>query len=139
MATQQIRPAQVAGAASFAASSGDLTLTTSAQDLTGATITITVDSTSDVYVVFATYDTNIQVGGSATAVGALVVDGSTKTGSGLLTTNGGTIRSSVSQTWLVTGLTAGSRIFKLQANKNLNNSTIVMHSGSSTITVIRVA
>lgn len=90
---------------------------TTAADLgsPGITYSVDVDSTSDIYRVALVMDLQVVTGGNRIAVVTLVVDGVTQDDqalSDILTTGA---RGTASTEWLITGLTAGAKTFKIQA------------------------
>lgn len=118
------------------ACSADYTLTTSAADITGVTTTYTCVA-GDLFWVVGVIDFAVTVAGAGNAAtGSLVVDGVTQTGAIIkLTTN--LDRATATQVWLVSGLSAGSRIFKLQASKNNAAPTVVAKQTHTTLSLLR--
>lgn len=117
-----------------AKASADLTLTGSAQDITGATLTLP----AGVYLIIGTFDHIEQGAGDEgwTAVGELVVGADTQNGQALLTLDN-SHRATVSQFWSVTLTT--STTCKLQAYKNGGTGTSITGHTHTTITAIRIA
>jgi len=127
------RPLLIAGA------TVDLTLGTVAADIAGATTTATVVGTTDVFLVHAVFDFDVTTASAGVlAIGELVVDGTAKavqSVQGMTTLN----RSTVSQQWRITGITAGARIFKLRAFKTAVGGACVARATQTTITVLGVS
>ena len=111
-------PAGILGLDSYiAAATGSLTLTTSAADVTGVTVTLIKIGT---YLITAVFDMEHSVAGAGVAIGELVLGGTTRGGQALA--HEGAVRVTVPQVWLVT-TTALNTIAKLQAKKSINAGT----------------
>lgn len=98
------------------------TLTTSAVDSLNATVTFTT-TTAAICVVQASFDFDVSAGGSAIALGNLVVDGATQNGEAHMNLNTTGTRHTVGQRWRFTLSGAGSHTVKLQVSKNAAAAT----------------
>ncbi len=103
------------------AATGNLTLTTSNQDVVGATVTL---NTPGVYVVLAVFDF-AGAAGDGTGVGEMLVDGVVQGGQALAQLPD-TLRITAPQHWIVLKTTLGPTVLKLQARKTSG-------AGSSTV------
>ena len=112
-----------------AAASGDLALSTSALDVTGATITVAAGGTYKATAVFDFQADSSGVSAPSTclAIGTLVVNGVTQNGSAQCEAKtasvgtANTVRATVSQFWVITPST--SQVVKLQAKRTDTGST----------------
>lgn len=94
-----------------------LTCGTAAADVAGATLSVTVADTSEVFQVVATFDVQTLTTGSGNFLGRLVVNGVAQTAQCVWVapaTAGACL--TVTRKWRITGLAPGVRIFKLQAS-----------------------
>lgn len=114
-----------------AAASGALTMTTTATDIPGATVTITTTVTNTVALVIGTYDVSSS-GTSDTFVGSLIVDGSAQSGNAISTQAN---RATVTQAWAVTLASTGSHTLKLQASKAGAANTVSTQAAHTKIVV----
>jgi hypothetical protein len=96
--------------------SGTVTLSTSAQDVPGVAVTVSVNAGA-LYTVDGVFDMEIQVTGNATMAGLLDIDTVGQTAQAILDDAGVTPRATVAQNW-DGSLTAGSHTFKLRALKS---------------------
>lgn len=114
-----------------AAATGDLTLSTSATDVAGATVTVPEPG---VYFVTATFDFVGSVTGWTNAVGTVTG----LTAQALMGDDGSAnCTATVSQSGLVT-VTDASLVLKLQAAKTVNAGTIKAGMTHTTLTAVRV-
>lgn len=121
-----------------ASASGSVALTTSPQDVPGVTVNVAVDGTSDVYIVITHFDVNTTTASAGNLVfGLLNVDGSDR-GTIAVSSMQAIGRHTVGKTWVVTGLAAGTKVFKLRAQKS-GAGGVASAESNSDITVIRVA
>jgi hypothetical protein len=100
-----------------AACSSALTVPTSAADVVGATLTVPIMSTVNVFKVVGTFEVQVITANTSTFIGMLNVGGSNQTMQALINNQSAAAgtRQTVTQTWKITGLTAGTSVFKLQA------------------------
>jgi len=116
-----------------AAATANLTLTTSNQDIVGATLTL---DTPGVYVVLGVFDFDGTTG-DGTGVGELDVDGVVEGGVALAALPN-TIRVTVPQNWLVTKTTLGPTVLKLQARKTGGTGASLVRHSHTTIMAFTV-
>lgn len=120
------------------ASSNLAPLTTSYQDIPGATLSLTVVAT-DLLIVIAVFDFQVTTAGAATnALGQLVVNGVAQSVLALRSMDA-VGRGTHSQTWLVSGLAAGARVFKLQAEKTTSSGVVNVNAGGTNLLVLRLS
>jgi len=119
-------------------STGNLTLSTSVQDVAGCTITFSVSGAHAFAAVSAAFDFQPTISSAGiNAVGYLTVDGSSRSQQAIWTDNGANSRQTTPQSWLV-ALSAGSHTLKLQANKTGAAGTHVANSPHTNMTVLVV-
>lgn len=112
-----------------------LTLTASPQDVTDATITVTVAGTDAVAKINGVFDfAGTTVTSTATQVGVLAVDGVVQDGQALFVPTAAGGRATVAQTWRVP-LAAGTHTLKLQAYKIGGTGTWVCYGTHTSISV----
>lgn len=115
----------------------NLMLTTSAQDVPGATITLAAAGT---YLILATFKFDATAGSSVSScIGLLTVDGVDQTGIAELGyfTNTERVRASVHQHWIVT--TAANKVAKLRARKATDYGSMFVQGTDTRITAIKLA
>jgi hypothetical protein len=117
--------------AQIAAATANLTLSTTATDVTGATITL---NRSGSYIIRAIFDfTEIGAGDvSQLFTGTLIFDGVAQTATAVYVPGVVNGRACVSQQWLISTTTIGS-IVKLQAQKNGGTGTSTANATTTTI------
>ena len=119
-------------------STAALTTGTSAVDVPGCLLSVPVSSTDNTYLVTASFDVQTITTGGGVFVGRLSVGGVDRNQQCLWSSGAANgYRASVSQTWLVGGLSAGSKTFKLTAAGTAANSMRV-NAGHTTLTVTQV-
>lgn len=121
----------------YAACSSNLSSFTTEADLTGATVSVVVPTGGGTVIVVAHFDMAISVSGGATINGFLnwnTVDQTNK----VIFTNGtsNNIRGTFRQTWILTGISAGTYTAKLTASSNSNNANVVVRATHTTIAVL---
>jgi hypothetical protein len=111
--------------------SGAITLTTSEQDVPGATVTYS-SLVTHTYCAWATFDISYTVTGVTTAVGLLVVDSGSAEPEQAILSNDGTIvvRATPGQTWS-NALAAGSHTLKLRSRKTANGATVAVNTNTT--------
>lgn len=123
-----------------AAASATLSLTTSEQDVSGATLTVTTLAANAKALVFAVFNARVvSASASAQINGFLNVDGSTITAPVarfLNTTNSS--RATVAQVWEVSLATAAAHTFKLRGSISAAGGTYEILAPDTTITVMVV-
>lgn len=100
---------------------GNVNLSTSAQDATGASVSITCDVASTC-IATAFFDVQGIVSGTSAFIGYFNVDGSNQSAEAILASASGSIRATVGQTWSVS-LSAGVHTLKLQAKVQVDTGT----------------
>ena len=101
--------------ATFAAAcSGNVALTTTEVDITGATVTFSTVKANAKYLVIASFYMSSVVGGTAVAAGKLNVDGSNQPAFANYTGVSTNERANVAQSWSGTLAAAGSHTLKLR-------------------------
>jgi hypothetical protein len=119
-------------------SSGTLTLTTNAVvAITGCSVSVPVVSTSERFMVIGQFDLSNNSTTSATVPAMLYVDGVAVSGQAVFcgsTVN--SIRSTSSQTWMVTGLSPGNHTFDLRAQNFSNTGSVQLLATNTEITVV---
>lgn len=114
--------------------SGDLILTTTAQNIPGAAVTVTV-SVPTPYYVLACFDLNITVAAATVGVGTLTIDGVEQTPAGNpMSSATAVVRLSGTQQWAGT-LAPGTHTFQLQGRKTVNLGTLTHVRDNTTISV----
>jgi len=122
---------QLASTSSGAVASGDLTLTTSAQDIAGATLSLGAGT----WLVFGVFDFEGDNNG-AVAIGVCDVGGADETPLALLRPDGtNSTRATVAQVWPIT--LSSTTTVKLQAYKSVNVGTFTARQTHTTITAVR--
>lgn len=118
-------------------SGSTLTLTGSAQDVAGATLTVTVGGADAVALVSATFDfAQTACTAATTEVGQLVVDGVAQDGQALLAqADVNSQRATVAQSWLIP-LAAGTHTLKLQAFRIGGTGTFVCYGTHTQMTAL---
>lgn len=117
-----------------AESTAPLGLTTSFQDIPGASITFTAKSANAQAMVTAFLDCNVTVAGSGVVIGELLVDGVAQPGQ--IIGPAGVSRETVGQTWGVTGLAVGAHVIKLHARTIAGAGTVTAQSPHSKLAAI---
>lgn len=118
--------------------SGNLTLSTSVQDVPGCTLTFSVAGAHAFVMVVGTFDFQPSVSSAGNnAVGYLTVDGSARSQQAIWTDNGANSRDTTPQSWIVP-VAAGSHTVKLQANKTGAGGTHTANSPHTTMTILVV-
>lgn len=119
-----------------AAASGTLSATTTtAADITGATVTFTTVNANAVALVIGVFDVNTTATGS-TAVGTCVADGATQNSEAIHALTTLNSRETVSQAWNVALASAGSHTIKLQGALSTASGTASFGATHTTITVL---
>ncbi len=119
-----------------ARATGNLTLTTSVQDVPGATITVSTSAANAIYVVTGVFDCDVtSYSGDPAILGGLYVDGAGVTGSAVWLGRATAWRVTAAGTWSGTLASSGSHTLKLVANKNVNAGTYTVLSGSTALTL----
>lgn len=119
-----------------AAASGTLVLTTSQQDITGASITLTTATAGAVFVATGTFDVNVTTAqASQLAEGHLDVDGVDQTPRALRDTNA-ISRVTVTRSWRGTLGAAGSHTLKLRGVKTGTTNVVSMVTTHTGLTVV---
>lgn len=132
----KISPALLASAPATVSSSGAVTLTTAAQDLTGVTTTVAEPGT---YIAIATADIDGTATGWGQAYAQLLVDGVMQTGVAIIGDTGtANHRVTTAQTWIVP-VVAPQIIFKVQALKTVNLGTVTVNTVHTKLLVFRIA
>lgn len=126
------RPVPYADAAVLTA---NYTTTTTATDLAGVTLTVPVVQASERYLVTAVVDVRSNQATAANFIAELLVDTTAQTGQVICNWPVSQQRGTVAQTWIVTGLTPGSHVFKLRARTSTSGSTHLVSSTHTGITV----
>lgn len=116
-------------------SSSEVTLSTTATILPGTSSTRTFIGTGHKYLVIGVFDFQSSASGG-TAVGELYVDGSPVGSQAVFSPVSSGARATVSQTWLVTGLSAGPHTMDLRASKADATGSIAAKAGHSAITIL---
>jgi len=111
--------------------SGDQTVTTTAADLAGCSITITTVLSNTAVVVDGVFDM-VSNGTADIFLGTLQVDGVTQTGEAHYV---GTARTTVMMTWEATLATPGSHTLKLRAGKGSNSNVMTTFQNHTRIVV----
>lgn len=120
-----------------AAASSPLTVTTSTADVPGASAAFTTAGASAVALVIGTFDVQATSSSAGNVVtGKCQMDAGTASQQAIWQDNGLNSRYTVSQTFLFTGLSAGSHTVKLRASKISAPGTHVVNSGNTTMTVL---
>lgn len=106
--------------------------TTSATDITGATLTTTVASATNVFFIQAVVDASSNAATTGTFAISLDADGGVVSGDVVWVTPASGTRGTVSQQWMLTNIAAGSQTFKLTglasiANKYSANSNTTLY------------
>lgn len=123
----------VMGIPLIAYSSSALTMSTTATDIAGATITYT-PPVAEVVFVTGVFDFNVTTVANTIAIGYLLVDGSAQTATAAFKVDGGTVaRGTVTQTWVIS-LSAAAHTLKLQAAKSASGGGF---QASGTISIQR--
>ncbi len=117
----------------YVASSANVTMTTLAQDITDADITVTVAEATP-YHAIAVFDFAVNTAAATTGVGSLLLDTVALIGSAICSSVTSVGRWTVTQQWTGT-LTAGSHTFQLSALKTGAGGVLVVNSPSTTLTV----
>lgn len=131
----KLSPALVGAVPVTTASSGDLTLTTGAQDVPGCSLALASPGS---YLVLAVFDFDGTVTGWGFAVGELSIGGTAQTAAAILGDNGSANdRATVSQIWLPS-ISDSNTLIKLTARKTINAGTVKAHQSHSTLTAMRV-
>ena len=111
-------------------------------DIPGCTLAITSSALTDKFLVHATVDITLQVATSSAATINLVVDTQLQNGQVIWVEPGSTAigsRATVSQHWLITGVTPGTHSFKLQTGSVSPASAYGTSQTHTRLTVMRVA
>lgn len=120
-----------------AATTAPVTLTTSNQDVTGATITFSTTAANAIYVATACFDFEATTAAVTVMQGRLSVDAAVQTEEALLD---GSIssdqRATVYQQWRGTLASSGSHTIKLVALKSLNVGVMRVNHIHTTLTVV---
>jgi hypothetical protein len=121
-----------------ASASSAVTCTTATYvDVPDATLTIPAASPNDKFLVLLNGDVTTAAGTGVTAATALMVDGVNRGLAPWLMAPGERMQSS--QTYIITGLTAGNHVFKMQAaNLSATGSISVLGTGATKITVVKL-
>lgn len=117
--------------ASARGTTASATVTTTLADLAGCSVTITVPESSVKLLVTGVFDVQIN-GATDIFSGSLDVAGVAQSNVAVLN---GTVRATVTQQWLLTGISSGSLTLKLRVQKTNNSNTVTIRS-PSIITVV---
>lgn len=120
-----------------AACSLTLALTTSDQDVAGASVTFSTNSSNAVYSVVASFDAYLAAAGAGvTFIGSLMVDGVLDAG-GSFTFSGQTTgdRGTICGIWTGTLPSSGSHTLKLRGRKDINSGTLQFIANSTQLIV----
>lgn len=113
------------GGVGHAHTPADVTIASSAYQDVGCSVTITVASPSSRFLVIGSFDVASNNSTAvATFIGVVNVDGTNQPEQAIVTNSGGSVsfRANCSQSWLVSGLPAGDRVFKLRAAVTTDNA-----------------
>lgn len=120
-----------------AISGADLTLTTSGQDIPGCSVTFTVSGTNGIVLLIGTIGWAVSVAAAGNLLGDLFLDGSATGLQEILDSSATTFGfRSITQHWVVTGLSAGSHTYKLQAHKDAAGATAKAVGGSKLSAIV---
>lgn len=117
-----------------------LDLTVTDTDIPGVTSSVTVAATTDRFLVIGTMDARALTTTNAVAVGKLLVDGSIQASQAVFNSgnNSASLRATVHQQWVVTGLTAGTHTFKMQASVNTGSAEIRLSVSHTRFTIVKL-
>ncbi len=137
-AGNKIRASDVGFVVENAAATAGLTLSTTATDITGATVTFTTVNDDVDVLIIGTFDAQCNtVSGSTVIQGFCVVDGgAAESGVALFLATASAQRATVVQTWKVTLAAAGSHTIKLQGNKTAAVGTYTIVQTHTKISVL---
>lgn len=135
-------PGDGGGGSSVAATRDICTATTiinsTAQtDITGLSRSVTVGSTTEVYIVHVTLDVESQSSSSTYLVAKLNVAGTDQTSEMVYRQTSSGQRAANAQTWLVTGLAPGARTFKVRAG-NTGGGSYSVNANHSSMTILKL-
>lgn len=123
-----------------ASATSSITLTNTDVDVPGLTVTITVADTADRFLVVAAADVrSVNPADNAVMVGKLMVD--TNLQPGQLVFNSGSTNSSratVHQNWVITGMSVGSHVVKIQASQNLAGGSLLVGTIHSKLAIVKL-
>lgn len=111
--------------------STNLSVTATNADVVGANVNVTVNGTSSTVVVTAVVDAQTNASAGANVVCTLDFNGTTEAESANIVGNG--IRATIAQTWVITGLAAGTYNAKLQATGTAGGTIRSTHTGITTV------
>lgn len=98
---------------------------TATADVPGANVSVVVKGTNSTVVVIGVFDAATNASTSAVITGFLNWNGSNRSEDAVLQTGSAvTIRGTVAQTWVITGVTAGTYVAKLQASSSISGGTV---------------
>jgi PKD repeat protein len=124
--------------AASAAATSVLNLTSTTTDIPGATLTLAVTSTTQRFFAYADFDVQVIAATAGNFVGTLVAGGTIQSAQAIYmppATVG--LRSSVGQSYLITGLTPGNVVFKLQG-RSVTSGTYRTNAQHTVLTVVEV-
>jgi len=131
------QPAQVAQGVASASTTMDTTV----KDIPGCSVTLVSAGTTDRFLVWANADMVLQAASNSAATIGLLVDGVAQNGQIVWIMPGASIlqtRVVLGQHWMVTGLAAGNRIFKLQTGTVTPAGAFAINQTHTRVTVIKV-
>ena len=108
--------------------------TTGTSDVTGCTVTVTANSTSDRFVVNGCCDVAHQDATSSVFSCMLTVDSTAQSNRMYFNGISNGVRVTMGKTWIVTGLSAGSHTFKFQATQTAASSYRVQVGSNFVVT-----
>jgi len=111
---------------------------TTAVDVPGLTVTVTSPGTTASWLVMVTLDVNVTAAQTVSFIGQLLVDGTAQASQVIAYHPTAFMRTTINQTYLVTGLAAGAHVMKVSGNLTGTGSYSIGNT-HSTETVIRVA
>ena len=123
-----------------ASCSASMDLTTTDTDIPGVSVPVTVADTTDRFLVLSATDYRALTTTNAVATTILMVDSTTQTGNAVFNAGNASasIRATVYQNWVITGLSAGTHTFKLRASVNTGTGEIRAGLTHTRITVVKL-
>lgn len=110
--------------------SSPLSVTASEADVTGATVSVVVRGNSSTVVVSGIFDMQTNASAAASVSGFLNWNGGDSTENALIQTGTATsMRATTAQTWVITGVTAGTYTAKLRASGTTGGTVRATHTG----------
>lgn len=118
------------------ATGGQTINSTTPADLTGMTITVVAANSSSLWIVLGTLDLSI-AGGTSVLTGSLLVDGTVQPGA-IVAQSTGAARYPALNQWIITGLTPGVHVIKMQGSVGVVASTFTVNATNSTIDAVQL-